>query len=191
MIQDRLYAHLAPVFESYGMELRDPERSFEFLVVTDMVAFGLVANWMLRLLDAAEDDAHIVLDRLGPVAARIAHQIEHGYDTWLMQLLVEENEPALLRQVIRLGINGTSWSQWQAESARLRMSESFLDECVHSMVKTTWFELAEGSDIEAYLETLTMSRLVATLHDTITRQAGDLGIPILTDAPPGSPPVGG
>lgn len=179
MTYEQLYATLAPHCESLGMEMRGPEEAFEFLTVTDMVAFGLVANWLLRLLEAADDDARTVLERLGPVGARIAAQIERDYDTWLMQLLVEENEPALLREAIRLGINGTSWAQWQGDAARLRMNESFLDECVQTIVKTTWFELAEADEVETYLGTLTPMRLLSRVHDTIARQAHDLGIPVL------------
>jgi hypothetical protein len=179
MSYERLYAAVAPVFESYGMEMAGPDESYDFLTVTDMIAFGLVANWFLRLLDAAEGDAKAVVRRLGPFGGRLADQIERGYDTWLMQTLHDLKEGALLGEVIRLGINGTSWAQWQSEAAKVPMTEAFLDECVQTMVKTTWFEVAEGSDIEAYLKTITPARMIASLHETIGRQARELGIPVL------------
>jgi hypothetical protein len=179
MSYERLYAAVAPVFESYGMEMAGPEESYDFLTVTDMIAFGLVANWFLRLLDAAEDEARAVIHRLGPFGGRLAEQIERGYDTWLMQTLHDLDDVPLLREVIRLGINGTSWAQWQSEAAKVPMTEAFLDECVQTMVKTTWFEVAEGCDIEAYLQTITPARMIGSLHETIGRQARELGIPVL------------
>ncbi|MGL4554050.1 MAG: hypothetical protein ACRC33_23050 [Gemmataceae bacterium] len=179
MSYETLYAAVAPVFESYGMEMAGPEESHDFLTVTDMVAFGLVANWFLRLLDAAEDDARAVIHRLGPFGGRLAEQIERGYDTWLMETAYEVRDGELLGEVIRLGINGTSWAQWQAEAAKVPMTEAFLDECVQSMVKTTWFEVAEGCDVEVYLEEITPARMLGSLHETIGRQARELGIPVL------------
>lgn len=179
MSYERLYAAVAPVFESYGMDMAGPEESYDFLTVTDMVAFGLVANWFLRLLDAAEDDARSVIRRLGPFGERLAEQIERGYDTWIMETAWRIDDPDLLAEVIRLGINGTSWAQWQAEAAKVTMTEAFLDECVQAMVKTAWFELAEGSDVGDYLRRITPGRMIGSLHGTITAQAHDLGIPVL------------
>lgn len=179
MSYETLYAAVAPVFESYGMEMTGPEESYDFLTVTDMVAFGLVANWLLRLLDAAEDDARAVLRRLGPFGAALARQIEAKYDTWIMQTLYDLDERDLLREVIRLGINGTSWAAWQAEAAQITMTEAFLDECVQTMVKMTWFEVAEEAIIEDYLKNITVQRMLEALHETISRHAQDLGIPVL------------
>lgn len=179
MSYETLHAAVKPVFESYGMELGGPEESEDFLTITDMVAFGLVANWFLRLLDTAEDDAPAVVERLGSFGRRLSDQIEGGYDTWLMQTMHELREPALLREVIRLGINGTSWAQWQAEQAKHPMTEAFLDDCVQTMVKRAWFRLSEEGDPDEYLATITPARMIGSLHDALQEDAAGFGIPVL------------
>ncbi|MFQ3591713.1 MAG: hypothetical protein SNJ82_00790 [Gemmataceae bacterium] len=179
MTYEQLYDQLAPSFAQLGIALRGPEESHDFLAVTDMIAFGLVANWMLRLVEAADTQAEAVLSGLGPVGQRLREQIEQNYDTWLMQVVVEQRQPTLLQEVIRLGINGTAWVQWQAEAARLRINESFLDECVQTVVKITWFELTEADQLEEYLATLSIQRLVERVQETLQRQACELGIAML------------
>jgi hypothetical protein len=179
MSEEELYASLAPAFAELGVPLPEPDQAHDFLALTDMMAFGLVANWLLRLLEAADLQAGQVLRRLGRIGQRLREQIESRYRVWLLQIALEEGEPAFLRELIRLGINGMAWAHWQAEAARLRIDESFLDECVQTLVKFTWFELAESDATTDYLATLTPLLLVQRLQTTLQRQAQELGITLL------------
>ena len=179
MTDDELYASLAPTFAELGVPLPDPDQARDFLALTDMMAFGLVANWLLRLLEAAELQAGQVLRRLGRIGQRLREQIESRYRIWLMQIALEEGETVFLREVICLGLNGMAWAHWQAEAARLRLDESFLDECVQTLVKFTWFELAESDATADYLARLTPVRLVQSLQATLQRQAQHWGIALL------------
>jgi hypothetical protein len=161
------------------MDVGGPDEAAEYLSVTDMVAFGLVANWMLRLLDDAEDDAPFVLERLGPFGMSVFGQIESGYKTWLIDSVYKLRDPALLREVVRLGISATAWAQWQAEEAGLAVTREFLDECVQAVVKLAWFKLAEEGDPEAYRAALTPGALIESLHEAMREQGAELGIPVL------------
>lgn len=179
MSYETLHAAVAPLYQSFGMDVGGPDEAADYLAVTDMVAFGLVANWTLRLLDEAEDNAPHVLERLGAFGHRVFEQIEAGYTCWLIQAVHSLGEPALLREVVRLGISATSWSQWQAEQAKLPVSQEFLDECVQTVVKLAWFKLSEEGDPDAYLAELTPASLVESLHAAMREQGAELGIPVL------------
>jgi hypothetical protein len=174
-----LHAAVAPLYQSFGMDIGGPEEAADYLAVTDMVAFGLVANWTLRLLDEAEDEAPLVLERLGQFGQRVFEQIEAGYKSWLIQMVHGLDDAELLREVVRLGISATSWSQWQAEQANIPVTQEFLDECVQTVVKLAWFKLSEEGDPAAYLEGLTPGKLVESLHCAMREQGAELGIPVL------------
>jgi len=174
-----LHAAVAPLYSSFGMDVGGPAEAADYLAVTDMVAFGLVANWTLRLLDESGDDAPDVLERLGAFGSCVFEQIEGGYKTWLIESVHGLKEPGLLREVVRLGISATSWSQWQAEEAGLPVTQDFLEECVQSVVKLAWFKLAEEGDPEAYLARVTPGGLIESLHEAMREQGADLGIPVL------------
>ncbi len=174
-----LHAAVAPVYSSFGMDIGAAEEAGDYLAITDMVAFGLVANWMLRLLDEADDEAPEVLARLGPFGSAVFGEIEAGYKRWLIQSVHELDEPGLLSEVVRLGISATSWSQWQAEEAGIPVTQEFLDDCVQTVVKLAWFKLAEEGDPEAYLAGVTPGRLIGSLHEAMREQGAELGIPVL------------
>jgi hypothetical protein len=174
-----LHAAVAPLYSSFGMDIGAPEEAGDYLAITDMVAFGLVANWLLRLLDESDDEAPDVLARLGPFGSVVFGEIEAGYKKWLIQSIHALDEPVLLREVVRLGISATSWSQWQAEEAGLPVTQEFLDDCVQTVVKMAWFKLTEEGDPAAYLAAVTPARLIESLHEAMREQGSELGIPVL------------
>jgi hypothetical protein len=179
MSYETLYAAVAPVFESYGMEMTGPEESYDFLTVTDMVAFGLVATGCCVCLTLRRTTLAAVLRRLGPFGAGPGpadrSEIRHLDHANPLRSRRKGSSP----RGYSSGINGTSWAAWQAEAAQITMTEAFLDECVQTMVKMTWFEVAEEAIIEDYLKNITVQRMLEALHETISRQAQDLGIPVL------------
>src|SRR5262249_36957701 len=127
----------------------------------------------------AEDEAPLVLERLGAFGHRVFEQIEAGYTSWLIQMVYGLGDADLLREVVRLGISATSWSQWQAEQANIPLTHEFLHECVQNVVKLAWFKLAEEGDPAAYQEGLTPGKLVESLHAAMREQGAELGIPVL------------
>ena len=179
MSYESLHAAVVPVFGAFGMDIGGPEEALDQLAVTDMVAFGLLANWMLRLLDAAEGGSKAALARLGPFGQKMRRQIERGYKKWVMEIVHGLRDAALLREVVRLGVSAMSWAQWQAEQAAVPMSQEFLDESVQDIVKQAWFALSEEGDPDEYLASLTPARLVESLHAAMREQAAGLGIPVL------------
>ena len=179
MRYEKLHAAVLPAFGAFGMDIGGPEEALDQLAVTDMVAFGLLANWMLRLLDAAEGGSRAVLARLGTFGQQMRRQIERGYKKWVMEIVFDTGDKELLREVVRLGVSAMSWSQWQAEQASIPMTQEFLDDCVQDIVKQTWFALSEDGEPDEYLESLTPARLVESLHVAMRSQAAGLGIPVL------------
>jgi hypothetical protein len=175
----KLHAAVAPMYASFGMDVGGPDEAADYLAVTDMVAFGLVANWLLRLLDEADEESHEVLARLGPVGSEVFDQIEAGYTAWLIETIHRLGDHGLLKEVVRLGISAMSWAQWQAEEASLSVTRELLDECVQDVVKLAWFRLAEAEKVEEYLASLTPAKLVQPLHEAMREQGAELGIPVL------------